>query len=183
MDVIESECNIVNETLMHNDSSDVPTNVITEFKYDEHIEPSVSVKGSSYFNIFECGRNLLDQLDVTYQRAFTASAKPSSVPKGLYEPSPERERLYYLFVNVILDNNYGIDKDEICKAIFHVKSEDEDEHERNIENMVQDDDYKSPWKIIYSTVATCLKYVTYSSDSDEKPAARKEPITDTQTLK
>ena len=61
MDVSESECNIVNETLSQNDSSDIQTNVITEFKYDEHIEPSVSVKGASYFNIFECGRNLLDQ--------------------------------------------------------------------------------------------------------------------------
>ena len=83
MDVSESECKIVNET-------DVPTNVITELKCDEHIEPSVSVKGASYFNIFECVRNILDQLDVTYQRAFTASAKPSSVPTGLYQPSPAR---------------------------------------------------------------------------------------------
>ena len=73
MDVSESECNIVNETLSQNDSSDVPNNVITEFKYNEHIEPSVSDKRSSYFNIFECGRNILDQLDVTYQRAFTSS--------------------------------------------------------------------------------------------------------------
>ena len=69
MDVSKSECNIVNEALSQNNSSDVPTNVITELKYDEHIKPSVSVKGASYFNIFECGRNLLDQLDVTYQRA------------------------------------------------------------------------------------------------------------------
>ena len=38
MDVSESECNIVNET-------DVPINVITELNYNEHIEPSVSVKG------------------------------------------------------------------------------------------------------------------------------------------
>ena len=73
MDVSESECNIVNETLSQNNSSDVPTNAITEFKYYEHIEPSVSDKGSSYFNIFECGRNILDQLDVTFERAFTAS--------------------------------------------------------------------------------------------------------------
>ena len=73
MDVSESECNIVNET-------DVPTNVITEFKYNEHIEPSVSVKGASYFNILECGRNLLDQLDVTYQCASTASETSSAVP-------------------------------------------------------------------------------------------------------
>ena len=48
MDVSESECNIVNETLSQNDSSDVPTNVITELKYYEHTEPSVSVKGASF---------------------------------------------------------------------------------------------------------------------------------------
>ena len=30
MDVSESECNIFNETLSQNNSSDVPTNVITE---------------------------------------------------------------------------------------------------------------------------------------------------------
>ena len=44
MDVSESECNIVNKTLSQNNSSELPTNVITELKYDEHIEPSVSVK-------------------------------------------------------------------------------------------------------------------------------------------
>ena len=71
MDVSKSECNIVHETLSRNNSSDVPTNVITELKYDEHVEPSVTDKGSSYFNIFECGRNILYQLDVTYQREFT----------------------------------------------------------------------------------------------------------------
>ena len=88
MNVSESECNIVNETLPQNDSSDVPTNFLTELKYDEHIELSVSVKGASYFNIFKCGRNLLDQLDVIYQRAFTASKTSSSVPTVYYELSP-----------------------------------------------------------------------------------------------
>ena len=48
MDVSESECNIVNETLSRSDSSDVPTNVITELNFNEHIEPSVSVRGASY---------------------------------------------------------------------------------------------------------------------------------------
>ena len=94
MDVSESEFNIVNETLSQNNSSDVPTNVITEFIYDEDIEPSVIVKGASYFTIFECGRNLLDQLDVTYQRAFTSSETSSEVPTGHYELSPSRERYY-----------------------------------------------------------------------------------------
>ena len=88
MGVRESECNIVNKTLSQNNSSDVPTNFIAELKYNEHIEPSVSVKGASYFNIFECGRSLLDQLDVTYQREFTASKTSSSVPTGNYELSP-----------------------------------------------------------------------------------------------
>ena len=66
-DVSEPECNIVHENLLQKNSSDVPTNVIKELKYNENIEPSVSDKGSSYSNIFECGRNLLDKLDVTYQ--------------------------------------------------------------------------------------------------------------------
>ena len=37
MDVSESECNTVNETSSQSDSSDVPTNVITELNYDDHI--------------------------------------------------------------------------------------------------------------------------------------------------
>ena len=83
MDVSESECNIVNETLSQNNSSDVPTNVITKFKDNEHKEHSVIEKGTSSFNIFECGRNLLDQLDVTYQRSFMASP----VQEVFYQPS------------------------------------------------------------------------------------------------
>ena len=59
----ESDCNIVNAT--------------TELNYEDDIKPSANVKEASYFNIFECGRNLLDKLDITYQRAFTASEKTS----------------------------------------------------------------------------------------------------------
>ena len=183
MDVRESECNIVNKNLLQNNSSDVPTNFITEFKYDEHIEPSVSVNGASYFNIFECGRNLLDRLDVMYQREFTESEATSPVPKGLYQPSPARERFYDLFAKVIINKNYGINEDDIRKAVDHMKYEYEEEHERDIKDMVQDDDYKPPWKIKDATVATGFKTVTYSNDSDEKPAARNEPINNTQTLK
>ena len=170
MDVSESECNIVNETLSQNDSSDVTTHVITELKYNEHIEPSLSVKGAGYFNIFECGRNLLDQLDVTYQRSFTASETSSSVPTVYYELSPARERYYDIQADQIKEKNVGIDKNEIRKKISHVKLEDESYHEHNIEYMVQDDDYKPPWKI---NDATGLEAVTDSSDSYENPAARK----------
>ena len=39
-DVSKSECNIVHETLSQNNSADVPANVITELKDDEHKDPS-----------------------------------------------------------------------------------------------------------------------------------------------
>ena len=83
----------------------------------------MSVKGASYFNIFECSRNLLDQLDVTYQRAFTASETSSSAPTGYYDISPARERYYDMCADHIKEKNVEMDKDEIHKAIYHVTSE------------------------------------------------------------
>ena len=73
-DVSESERNFVHKTLSQNNSADIPDNAITELKDKEHKEPSVTEKVTSYFNIFECGRNLLDQLYVTYQQAFMATS-------------------------------------------------------------------------------------------------------------
>ena len=67
------------------------------------MEPSVNDKGSSYFNIFECVRNLLDLLDVTYQCAFAAS----SVQQGLYQISPARERYYDIMADHIEETNVG----------------------------------------------------------------------------
>ena len=66
MDVRESECNIIHTPLSQNNSSDVPTNVITRLKDDEHKAPSVIEKGTSDINIFEFERTLLDLLDVKY---------------------------------------------------------------------------------------------------------------------
>ena len=77
-DVRKSERNIVKETLSQNDSANVSENNITELKDEEHKEPSVTEKVKSYFNIYKCGRNLLDRLGVTYQRAFMA------IPKDKY---------------------------------------------------------------------------------------------------
>ena len=204
MDVSESECKIVNETSSQSDSSDVPTKVIRELNYDDHIEPSANFKEASYFNIFECGRNLLDHLDVTYQHAFTSSetlsAVPtghktsSTVPTGHYELSPSQERYYDIQAKLLTENNVGMDKDKICKAISQVKLEDEAYHERNIEILTQEyDDYSSPWKgdavgLNAVTNSTHSGEITFKipateSDLDEKPAARKEPIKDTPILK
>ena len=110
-------------------------------------------KGSSYFNIFKCGRNILDQLDVMYQRSFTASP----VQQGLYQISPAQERYYDIMADHIEENNVGtIDKEELRKAIALVKYEDKAGHERKIDNMIQEDDYKPPWKNKDSTDATTV---------------------------
>ena len=90
---------------MQKNSSDVPANVITESKDNEHIEPSVVGKGTSYYNIFECGRNLLDQLDITYQQAFMASP----VQEGYYQQSPEREIYYDHLAKSLMNSNIGSD--------------------------------------------------------------------------
>ena len=78
-DVSESERNIINENLSQNNSADAPNNTITELKDQEHKEPSVNEKLKIYFNIFECGRNILDRIDVTYQRSFMATPKENSI--------------------------------------------------------------------------------------------------------
>ena len=72
-DARKSERKIVNKTLSQNNSTYVSENTITELKEKQNKEPSVTEKVTSYFNIFESGRNLLDQLDVTYQPAFMAT--------------------------------------------------------------------------------------------------------------
>ena len=46
-----------------------------EEKDEEYNESAVTKEVPSYFNIFECGRNLLDRLDVTYEQACMATPK------------------------------------------------------------------------------------------------------------
>ena len=77
---------------------------------------------TSYFNKLECGRNILDQLDVTYQRAFMASP----VQEGLYQISPARERYYDIMANSLIEANVQsdgtINDEELHKAITLLKS-------------------------------------------------------------
>ena len=44
-----------------------------------------------------------------------------------------------------------INKEKLRKATNIVKYEEEAGHEHNIDNMTQEDDYKSPWKEKYAT--------------------------------
>ena len=55
-----------------------------------------------------------------------------------------------MMANKMIETNVGsegtINNEELCKTITKLKSEEEAGHERNINNMTQVDDYKSPWK-------------------------------------
>ena len=59
-----------------------------EAEYEEY---SVTDEVPSYFNIFECGRNILNRLDVTYERVCMATK--------------EDEYLAYLLETIIKHNN------------------------------------------------------------------------------
>ena len=137
--VSESECNIVHKTLSQKNSADVPASVITELKDNEHIEPSVIQKGTSYSNIFKCGRNLLDQLDVRYQQAFMASP----VQEVFYQPSPAQEIYYDKLSESLIKAKVGSDGNinnyELNNTITQLKSEKEVGHERNILDMIFSD--------------------------------------------
>ena len=94
---------------------------ITEQKFAEYEESSVTKEVRSYFNIFECGRNLLDRIDVTYERAFM------STPKDKYSTK--------LFKTLVDDNNRNgapLSNEKIQRAVSIVMEETEAEIERNI---------------------------------------------------
>ena len=77
------------------------------------------------------------------------------VQEGLYQPSPARERYYDKTADSLIEANAQSDEtinnEELHKAITLLKSEKEAEHECNIQNMTQVDDYKLPWKDKYAT--------------------------------
>ena len=87
-----------------------------------------------------------------------------------------------------------MDKDKISEAIPQVTLEDEAYHERIIQYLThEDDDYSLTWKgdAVGFTAVTdsrdsgeiSFKIPVTESDQDKKPAARKDPIKDTPTLK
>ena len=66
LDISKSKRNIVNKTLSQNNSADVSENTIKELRDEDHKESSVTEKVIIYFNIYKCGRNLLNRLDFMY---------------------------------------------------------------------------------------------------------------------
>ena len=86
-------------------------------------------KVKSYFNIFECGRNLLDQLDVTYQRAFMATSAQVEYYREMTKS--------LIKANTVRDGK--ICNENIHQAVIDLRAELDLEHERNINNITSKD--------------------------------------------
>ena len=101
-------------------------------KDKEHKEPSVTEKVTSYFNIYKCGRNILDRLDVTYQRAFMAT------PKDKYYNA--------LLDTLVKDNNIRgkpLSNQNIQESVSDVMEETEAEFKRNHNEITCNSSYQS----------------------------------------
>ena len=145
----ESDCNIVNAT--------------TELNCNEHIKPSANVIEASYFNIFECGRNVLDKLDVTYQSAFaapekwsppvealtsplkkilhvlTGSQKPSTtspVARGADYVSPFKKKYWDVMTNNLRKQMVGMKEDYILDEINKLRNENPEYHDGIINHLI-----------------------------------------------
>ena len=81
-----------------------------------------------------------------------------------------------------------INNDELDKAIAQLKYENQEQHERNILDMIQVDDYKSPRKdkdsskVNDSAYHNSDEYEDEISDSSKHVEASGEPITDTHIV-
>ena len=90
MNKSESKRRIINKTLSKNNYVDIWEYTITKQKNKEYKQPSVTKEVTSYFNIFECGKNILDRLDFTYEQACIATPK---------------EKYYVTLLNNLVNNN------------------------------------------------------------------------------
>ena len=86
-----------------------------------------------YFNIFECGRNLLNRLDLTYQRAFVATPQ---------------DKYYTMLLDNLVEMNHRngetLSNEKLRQAVIDVREETDVEHERNIKEITCDDSFQSP---------------------------------------
>ena len=87
----------------------------------------------SYFNIFECDRNILDRLDVTHEQSCMANPI---------------ENYYNTLLNTLVDDNNlkgaPLPNDKLQQAVSKVIEETEAEFEHNINEITCDTSFQSP---------------------------------------
>ena len=176
-DVSKSKRNIVNETLSQNSSANVSEYTITELKDKEYKEPSVTKEVKIYFNIFKCGMNLLDLLDVTYQRTFMAT--------------PQDKYYTEMLENLVKTNNRNgepLSNEKLRQSVSDIREEKDVEHESNINDITCDDSYQYPMKNKdVSTINDSVYYesneqVDTISDSNKHVDPRSDPMEETHIV-
>ena len=134
-------------------------------------------KVTGYFNIFESGSNLLDLLDVTYQRLFIAT--------------PEDDYYKRMLENIIKVNNNEDEplcNEKLRKAVVDLREEVDAEHKSNNNNITCDDLYQSPMKnkdvstINDSVYNESDEKVDMISDSRKQIDQRNDPIKETHIV-
>ena len=87
------------------------------------------------FNIFECGKNPLYQLDVTYERAFMST--------------PQDKYYTRMLENLVQMNNLNgetLSNEKLRQAVNDIREETDAEHERNIKKITFDASFQYPMK-------------------------------------
>ena len=111
---------------------DVSEYTITEQKDAEYKESSVTKEVPSYFNICECGRNLLDRFDMTYEQACMAT------PKDKYYEN--------ILENIVDNNNLNgalLYHEKLLQAVSKVMEEMEAEF-KCLNKITMDTSFQSP---------------------------------------
>ena len=136
-------------------------------------------KVTSFFNIFDCGRNLLDKIDVTYQQAFIATSA--------------QDEYYEEMTKILIKANIGSDgkicNENIQQSVIDLREELDLEHERNINNITCEDVYTSPMKkkeenaINDSVYCELDEHTDTISDSSKQVDTSNKPSKDTHIVK
>ena len=131
----------------------------------------------SYFNMCECGRNLLDRLEVTYQREFMAT------PQNKYYT-----RMLENTVNMNNCNGETLSNKKLQKSVSGVREETDAEHERNINEISCNNSFqyymqnKDVTTINYSVYYESDEQVDTISDSNKQVDPRRDPMAETHIV-
>ena len=143
----------------------------------------------------------MDKLDVTYQSAFTASEKPStpsSVPPAVDYVSPLKKQYWDVQTDNIRKLMVGMNEEYILDAIYQLRNENPEYHEKIINILIDEyDEFSHSCEGDTDSAAPeALKRILTENELDEldicllnmenidrKPAAKIDPIKDTPSLK
>ena len=150
-------------------------------------------KVTSHFNIFECGRNKLCRLDVTYQKAFMATPAETFYYKEMFKSIIKANKEGGKLCNeklrqAVIDLRAEFSTLFVRQAVIDLRAELNVERKRNINNITCDNLYQSLMKNIdVSTISDSIynysdEHVDTIIDSIKQVDARYDPIKETHIV-